>query len=277
MPRIHRNSLKLYYQLQARPVRQPLLDFAKDDDIVAAYIGYDNITDLNKLRLTPMLLSAVAIDYTPKYRPDELLPALRLLVTTQRTCPVKEATDWFEDNAAILHRRGKLCEESRWWATRLAWWPVYYSRPANFPTLVDGGIMKECQPEYCENNKEILDKLPDIDPKSVKLPKFMEHEEDLEGCVRMVMVAETIKEVLRPSVWARKFPKSGKTKEQIEAAELGAKMEKFEKVVEELFNDEDRESIITDAGIPISELLVDYRVGEAGSEGGLGKRRRASA
>jgi hypothetical protein len=35
--------------------------------------------------------------------------------------------------------------------------------------------------------------------KKLEVPELMEHDQDVKECVRMVMVAESIKEVLRPS------------------------------------------------------------------------------
>ena len=61
MPRIHRKSLLLYNRIDARPLRQPFFDYAADDDVVAAYLRFDNVVDLNKFRLlSPIIYYPIA-------------------------------------------------------------------------------------------------------------------------------------------------------------------------------------------------------------------------
>ena len=68
MPRIYRESLKLYNRIDARPVRQPFFDYASDDDLVGAYLGYDNVADLTRLRMLLLVLGFYDISRTQRLR-----------------------------------------------------------------------------------------------------------------------------------------------------------------------------------------------------------------
>jgi hypothetical protein len=71
VPRVYHASQKLRYRLVARPHRRPFLDFAKNDEFVAAYLNYDSLEELNRLPLYSGSVIDLANDFAMKRRPEK--------------------------------------------------------------------------------------------------------------------------------------------------------------------------------------------------------------
>lgn len=199
MPRVCRASLRLNYRLQARPVRQPLLDFAGDDDLVAAYCGYDNIDDFNRFRFIPMLVSQIAVEFAMKLRPEHMIPVIHILQTgTEHHQSFKS---WGVSNGGFS--RGIFLQygaPSRDYADMLVWDTFCLSQPSYLKSHIAYGC-----PDLPLRSHDTVRRLPNVnrDVRQFKAPDLIRLSQEIEGSVRVAMLGENIKIVMKPGKWER--------------------------------------------------------------------------
>ncbi len=195
----------LYKRIDARPLRQPFFSFAADDELVAAYLGYDDVVDLNKFRLQ------ISIIMFPDY------PGLLLLCDEEqaKVLAILHEIEWFScynrktpnfihevkemrANDAlssagfkyanlILDTAGKLSKPQTY---ETAWYDAdefdsFYRRRGGFlfPLERTGGLPALKRPIDIE----------------------CDHDKSIEGCLRSAFLLESAKVMKKPSVWARMF------------------------------------------------------------------------
>jgi hypothetical protein len=77
---MYRPSVKITSRLEARPHRQPLLDFADDDELVAACCGFEDVEHLARFRLMPHVNAHLFSKFTGlKLQPEQINAVLNLL------------------------------------------------------------------------------------------------------------------------------------------------------------------------------------------------------
>ena len=206
MPRIYRNSLKLYNRIDARPIRQPLFRYASDDDLVAASMGYDNVADLNKLRLVFPLIMWPDYDMDPEYRlisQEDEAKVHALLHEIEWFSGYKNKIESFVLQVSDLEAEGKLSHRAYMYAAVIFQVNLDLSRPAY-------SVSRRYEADKFAYDRRQQDglKFPLPDGPAVIVPPVMEgnQEESIEDFLRVALLLESVKAIKKRSVWGRLFP-----------------------------------------------------------------------
>ena len=215
-PAIHRKSLSLYQRVDGRPRRQPLLDHAGDEDFVAAYLGYENVEDLAKLRFTGFILSLndrLEDEYMRYSTYDKLLAMAVLLQFLNCACfpaTIEAFRRMLQDDPLAVGNAGA--------SEILECWLVFAEsstrpelrfmicRSPNTTSIAVSRILYLRGLRSSPGPEDVC-RLP-YDQVVVRMPTMSEHEEDLEGVVRIIALTESLKYVSKASVWRNRVPRT---------------------------------------------------------------------
>ena len=217
-PRIHRRSLQLYRQAGASPARQPFQQHVSDDEFVAAYLGYDNVRDLNALRFSSAVLGLVPKLHTwflANTRRWEGWYLATLAILQYMECGLfkKKITDFRQiieyQGTPLQHGPLRVAITLLEMVEFLAASNMLGDDAAAFP-----GPLQELRTHLSEFRAICLLLNGILGKPVVKRPVFKEDDEDMECVLRYQMLLMSAHEMTKLSVWRRMFPWTVATTEE---------------------------------------------------------------
>ena len=207
-PRIYRRSHVLYFRIDGPPIRQPFLRHIEDDDFVAAYLGYDKIDGLDKVRLYGLVIfnyhyrNFGNISWSTRYL------CLLLIFEVLETRHFKWKVSAFKAEVA------KVATSIDHEAANFAYFLQDIALHITHVDQVDPDDQQYRRLATTILQRYIMSRrgfspstIPAYD-RAARTAVILENTQDLEGLLRAAALLFSGEELTKYSVWSRKFPRT---------------------------------------------------------------------